>query len=609
MHASSTDRSGGFALMIAVIAIALIGVTLGALVRVGPIELRARAIAATEKRLDLLAGAIRNWVIDAGSAPSTLAQLKTGTNLGPYVYDEISGESIFDDAFHTPIRYQIGVDDTVLLTSYGPDRSLGTTDDLLRSIDLTGIRGQITRDRLARANAALDAYYQRNGDTRFDAGLAAIYYDDPNWLGTTKVQTDANIEFSWGSSYPIGTNNNFSAEWSGYITPPSSATYTFYLVSAGQSWLYVDDRLIVDASAGGGKEYKGTIRVTGGQALPIYVKYTNTSGGPSLQMKWSATGVTKAIIGSAYLKNEVDALLATIAAARAALHGDALLPDDDAMWTDAWGTPFIADPDQPDGVVGIVSTHVTLPASEVTTDLVGIVYQEDGTPASGATLTLHTGIDDVTHTTTSNSSGGFTFAGKTLSRDSSFLFGEKSGDFGVVSGFTPMSGGTTAVRFFLSQATNVALGRPVIVEGPLASGPEFFPNTNPVVVTDGYMQDTSLGLYNTTNIWWNTADFVMVNVDLGQPRLIVGAIIMVHNNDQYILEYRDPVTKTWSLLWDVPIVDPAPDPGWLWPVRPNHYDWTELYRVGPLYADRVRIYPRSNNTAWVGVNEIQIYGF
>ncbi|MFU8855274.1 PA14 domain-containing protein, partial [Micromonospora sp. SL1-18] len=64
-------------------------------------------------------------------------------------------------------------------------------------------------------------------------GLEASYYNNVNLAGNPVLRrVDPNIDFSWGGSPGKGVNaNNFSVRWTGTLTPPTSTTYTFSLLT------------------------------------------------------------------------------------------------------------------------------------------------------------------------------------------------------------------------------------------------------------------------------------------------------------------------------------------------------------------------------------------
>jgi len=79
-------------------------------------------------------------------------------------------------------------------------------------------------------------------------GLRAQYFATADWSGPpARTRIDADISTrklskNWDYQQP----ETFSVEWSGFAFVPQAGTYTFQTTSDDGSWLYVDDRLVVD---------------------------------------------------------------------------------------------------------------------------------------------------------------------------------------------------------------------------------------------------------------------------------------------------------------------------------------------------------------------------
>ena len=74
-------------------------------------------------------------------------------------------------------------------------------------------------------------------------GLAATYYNNADFTGTTVVRTDPTVNFDWASGSPaaaIGVDT-FSARWTGQVQPQFSETYTFYTQSDDGVRLWVNN--------------------------------------------------------------------------------------------------------------------------------------------------------------------------------------------------------------------------------------------------------------------------------------------------------------------------------------------------------------------------------
>ncbi len=92
-------------------------------------------------------------------------------------------------------------------------------------------------------------------------GIRAEFFSNPNLTGKPAlVRTDEHASFDCGEgSYADGAPaDHFSARWTGYFRAQSTDLYAFQLVATAGSRLYVDDKLVIDATA------------TRGRALHVY---------------------------------------------------------------------------------------------------------------------------------------------------------------------------------------------------------------------------------------------------------------------------------------------------------------------------------------------------
>jgi hypothetical protein len=95
----------------------------------------------------------------------------------------------------------------------------------------------------------------------------------------------------------------FSVEWTGYITPPVTGTYTFTLESDDGSWLYIGGTQVVNN--GGFHAHtpvSGTISLTGGDKYQIEVDYYETCDDQSgIDLSWTVPGSSSAIVPTSVL--------------------------------------------------------------------------------------------------------------------------------------------------------------------------------------------------------------------------------------------------------------------------------------------------------------------
>ena len=129
------------------------------------------------------------------------------------------------------------------------------------------------------------------------AGLIATYYSTSDFTGEVRKQTkDPMINFEWRDDTPLP--GMFSIIWEGIITIKKPGEYIFITESDDASWLYIDDKLIVDNH---GEHYAkqeiGKIFLTAGK-YAITVKYANYKFGAIMKLLWQPPGQPTEIIPS-----------------------------------------------------------------------------------------------------------------------------------------------------------------------------------------------------------------------------------------------------------------------------------------------------------------------
>jgi chitodextrinase len=145
------------------------------------------------------------------------------------------------------------------------------------------------------------------------AGWAGAYFANTTLSGASIGRLDPTINFSWGTAAPmpgIGADN-FSARWTGQLTPAKTGTYTFYTQADGGVRLYINDKLIINHWTAGANTQSATAALTAGTAANIRLEYFDTTGTATSQLLWSGPSVTKAVIPSSVMKSASAGLTAT----------------------------------------------------------------------------------------------------------------------------------------------------------------------------------------------------------------------------------------------------------------------------------------------------------
>ena len=121
-------------------------------------------------------------------------------------------------------------------------------------------------------------------------GLQGEYFTNTTLTDSaTLTRTDANVDFNWNSGAPGAgiAAANWSARWTGTLTPPSTGSYVLMLTSDDGSRMYVNNTLVVD-NWGDHQDQtaSGSINLTAGQAYTIRIEYYNGGGGDDVHFAW-----------------------------------------------------------------------------------------------------------------------------------------------------------------------------------------------------------------------------------------------------------------------------------------------------------------------------------
>jgi beta-glucosidase len=122
------------------------------------------------------------------------------------------------------------------------------------------------------------------------SGLYAQYYNGNSLSGNPLASGVApNVNYNWGGLSPTSgvPADNWSAKYTGTITPPTTGTYTFSLTSDDGSRLFVNGQQVISNWADQPATTKtGTISLTAGQPVSIEVDYFQDGGGSQLNLGW-----------------------------------------------------------------------------------------------------------------------------------------------------------------------------------------------------------------------------------------------------------------------------------------------------------------------------------
>lgn len=142
------------------------------------------------------------------------------------------------------------------------------------------------------ALACCGALWFARGVLHRTRGMSAQYFSNAQWSAPAAVSvvdteiSTSQIEARWEGSPPA----IFTARWSGYLVVGQSDTYRFATTSDDGSWLYVDNRLVVDNSGSHGAETReGTVGLDAGPHL-IVIEYAQLGGSYAVEWAWARNG-------------------------------------------------------------------------------------------------------------------------------------------------------------------------------------------------------------------------------------------------------------------------------------------------------------------------------
>jgi len=132
-----------------------------------------------------------------------------------------------------------------------------------------------------------------------DNGLRGTYYNNMDFTNSKINRVDATIDFNWRTGSPDRAinSNTFSVVWEGFVSAPTSGTYTFYTNTDDGVRLTVNNQLIINQFIDQAPtEVTGRIAMTAGTRIPIKMEYFENRGGAVAQLSWSGPSVGKQII-------------------------------------------------------------------------------------------------------------------------------------------------------------------------------------------------------------------------------------------------------------------------------------------------------------------------
>ncbi|HEX5403842.1 MAG TPA: glycoside hydrolase family 3 C-terminal domain-containing protein [Pseudonocardiaceae bacterium] len=135
------------------------------------------------------------------------------------------------------------------------------------------------------------------------SGLTGQYFNNMTLSGTPAfTRTDAGVDFNFNGASP-GTGvgaTQWSAKWTGKVTPTTTGTYTFATTSDDGSRLFVNGQEIInDFQDQAATTTTGTINLTAGVPVSIELDYFQDGGASQVSLGWAPPGFTTPAITAA----------------------------------------------------------------------------------------------------------------------------------------------------------------------------------------------------------------------------------------------------------------------------------------------------------------------
>lgn len=136
------------------------------------------------------------------------------------------------------------------------------------------------------------------------SGLLGQYYRGKGFRELRLSRTDAMVNFDWGAGSPDPSvpADQFSVRWSGWIQPPVTGQFTFFVTADDGLRLWIDNQLIIDFWIDqGATERSGTASLRADYKHDIRLEYYENGGSATCRLAWSGPGVSKAVVPAARL--------------------------------------------------------------------------------------------------------------------------------------------------------------------------------------------------------------------------------------------------------------------------------------------------------------------
>lgn len=125
-------------------------------------------------------------------------------------------------------------------------------------------------------------------------GLQGEYYPNKTLSGSpTVTRTDPKVDYTWDGASPAPgvPGEDFSAKWTGTLTPPKTGTYTFGLTSDDGSRLFINGNQVIDNWRDQAPTTEtAQVHLTAGHPVDVEVDYYQGGGGATVSLGWLVPG-------------------------------------------------------------------------------------------------------------------------------------------------------------------------------------------------------------------------------------------------------------------------------------------------------------------------------
>jgi beta-glucosidase len=142
-------------------------------------------------------------------------------------------------------------------------------------------------------------------------GLTGEYFRGRDLQGSSVItRTDASVNFEWREGAAAELKADFSARWTGTLSPSATGEYEVGLTATGPFKIWVDNQLIGQIPPGGNaRTLTKTLHLQAGLSYPVRIEYGQTGGIGTTKLVWRPPGSGKDYVAALQKADLVIAVL------------------------------------------------------------------------------------------------------------------------------------------------------------------------------------------------------------------------------------------------------------------------------------------------------------